>query len=274
MLNIITNIISLFAKIAYGTQSIKIKLELELITTNTVTDSNDEIRRIDFHFDNFQSLEGHNCIEGIYNSLFNNEDFINTFNNRSIVIITSGTQYNPKTSFNYHPNIYLPLGIGTPYIEYFNKVEQFIRNRYDISGYVLNIIPEFKVSVWDISHMRNKTVKTLKGGNGKSHFSTTACTNPSQLTDPEVSVECASFVEELEMEEYLNNLTPEDEQEIDEFLKVRAKERKKEFMDQMKEENPLTDNFIIHFDKDFSDTSEENFSALDLETVKLPQHNE
>ena len=115
MITIITNLISLFTRIAFGTQSIKIKLELELITTNTVTDSNDEIRRMDFHFDNFQSLEGDNTIEGIYNSLFNNEDFINTFTNRSIVIITSGTQYNTKVSFNYHPNVYLPLGVETTY---------------------------------------------------------------------------------------------------------------------------------------------------------------
>lgn len=154
MITIIKNLLSLFTKIAFGTQVNRIDLSMELITTNTVTDSNDEIRRIDFHFDNFQNLEGHNTIEGIYNTLFKNEDFINTFTNRTIVIITSGTQYNPKTSFNYHPNIYLPLGVETPYIDYFNKVEQFIRNRYDISGYVLNIIPEFKVSVWDIIYIR------------------------------------------------------------------------------------------------------------------------
>ena len=272
MLNIITNIISLFAKIAYGTQSIKIKLELELITTNTVTDNNDEIRRMDFHFNNFQSLEGDNTIEGIYNSLFNNEDFINTFTNRSIVIITSGKQYNPDVSFNYHPNVYLPSGIETSYLDYFNKVVGFIKNRYDESGYVLNLIPEFKVSVWDISHMRNKTVKTLKAGNGKSHFSTTACVNSVEMTDPVVVA--SEDWSELEMEDYINNLTEEDYKEMEEDFKARNKERKKEFMDKIKEENPLTDNFILHFDKDFADTSDENFATLDLETVRLPQHND
>ena len=270
MITMLNTIISLFTRIAYGTQSIKLDLNMELITTNTVTDSNDEIRRIDFHFDNYQSLEGHNTIEGIYNSLFSNEVFINTFTNRSIVIITSGKQYNPDVSFNYHPNVYLPLGVETTYTNYFNKVVEFIKNRYDESGYVLNLIPEFKVTVWDISHMRNKTVKTLKAGKGKAHFSTSACVNSLELTDPVV----VSSEEIEEMEDYINNLTEEDEKEITEYFKTRDKERKKEFMDKIKEENPLTDNFILHFDKDFADTSDENFATLDLETVRLPQHND
>lgn len=95
MINIITNLLSLFAKIAFGTQSInRIDLSMELITT--MTDTN--LRCVEFYLENTHLLTGDDITEGIYNTVFKLDSF-KSLGYYKMVIVTGEDE---DATFNVH----------------------------------------------------------------------------------------------------------------------------------------------------------------------------
>ena len=94
MINIINTIISLFTRIAFGTQSIKIDLTMELITT--MTDTN--LRCVEFYLENTHLLTGNDIAEGIYNTIFKLDSF-KSLGNYKMIIVTGEDE---DATFNVH----------------------------------------------------------------------------------------------------------------------------------------------------------------------------
>ena len=227
----------------------RVGLTLEFLTSNTVKNSEGNIRKIDYTFNNISLLDKSNIIEGMYNGLFSQEGFKNTFKNRDIVVISAGKQFNPYVSFNIHPNIYLAKGIKTNLSEFTSLLNDHIQNRYDESGYVNNIISQITISVWDITALRGKTVKGLKA-----------------LAQMESKV---SNLHKTNKKPALPGLPAGVRGLSTQACEVNSK---KDFLSQLKMENPKVKVFITTFDKTFEVSEHENFSTFDLETVKLPNH--
>ena len=154
----LNTIISLFTRIAFGTQSIKIDLTMELITT--MTDTN--LRCVEFYLENTHLLTGNDIAEGIYNTIFKLDSF-KSLGNYKMIIVTGEDE---DATFNVHPNIL--VNNDTSSLQYLNAVEDLIQNRYDVSGYLAEITKYFIVKVWNMDDIRNKTIKTTRNAQGRT----------------------------------------------------------------------------------------------------------
>lgn len=92
----------------------------------------------------------------IFNILKNNESFIN-FGQYKVIII-SAIINGQETSF--HHNIL--INNNTTYQEYFNKVKDYINEIYGEYGYNIDVIPLFKVTVFNMDKIRNQNIKITK----------------------------------------------------------------------------------------------------------------
>ena len=237
MKNVLSYLKSLFTKIAFGTQSIKLDLSMELITTYKDSD----LRCVEFYFENTFLLTGDDIAEGIYNSLFKLELFKSLGDYKMIIVTGKDDQF----TFNVHPNVL--VNNETTYSEYFNSVKDLIQNRYDESGYVSEVTRYFIAKVWNMDDIRNKTIKTTRIARGKTAsavkgvrgFATSACV-----------------------------LNEEVEKPLTDFQKYQ------EWMEQLEVKHPESKDFITHYKYTYADTAEDRFATLDLETVKLPLHND
>jgi hypothetical protein len=89
----------------------------------------------------------------LYTSLMNNDRFINFGFNK--VIITSSVINSSEYSF--HHNILLTN--NTTFDEYYNQVIDYIDTHYDSdNSYGVEVIPSFKVKVWNMENYLNKKI--------------------------------------------------------------------------------------------------------------------
>jgi hypothetical protein len=107
-----------------------------------------------------------NVLREIFYTLKNNEDFINF--GKYKVIIVSAIVEDLETSF--HHNVYIDN--NTTFEDYFDKVKDYIETTYGEYGYNIDIIPTFKIRVFNMDLIKNKNIKITKN----------VITNTTQLT--------------------------------------------------------------------------------------------
>ena len=104
----------------------------------------------------------------IFYTLQNNEDFIN-FGKYKVIIVSAIVDGGfAETSF--HHNVYIDN--NTTFENYLDKVKDYIETTYGEYGYNIDIIPTFKVRVFNMDLIKNKNIKITKN----------ATTNTTQLT--------------------------------------------------------------------------------------------
>lgn len=93
----------------------------------------------------------------------NNQRFLN-FGKHKVIIITAiinGEQ------FSFHHNILITN--NTTFEEYYNLVKDIIVSNYD-EGYPVDVIPLFRVMVWNMDHIRNNKIKLTSKAKSASSF--------------------------------------------------------------------------------------------------------
>jgi hypothetical protein len=103
-------------------------------------------------------------LHGIYTSLMNNDRFINFGFNK--IIIVSVIIHSQEYSF--HHNVL--INNNTTFEDYYNQVAEYIDIHYDSdyvdgSAFGVDIIPGFKVKVWNMDNYLNKKIKITKTSN-------------------------------------------------------------------------------------------------------------
>jgi hypothetical protein len=108
-----------------------------------------------YHYHNSALKSHRDVLFNLYTSLMNNERFINFGFNK--VIITSSIINSAEYSF--HHNVLITN--NTTFDEYYNQVIDYIDLHYDSedNSYGIDIIPAFKVKVWNMDNYLNKKIK-------------------------------------------------------------------------------------------------------------------
>lgn len=63
------------------------------------------------------------------------------------------------TEYSLHHNIL--INNNTTFDQYYKKIENIIVSRYD-EGYDINVIPVFRIKVWNMDNMMNKHIRITK----------------------------------------------------------------------------------------------------------------
>lgn len=115
-------------------------------------EKNDRGRYLSFYLQNTNLLGSKWAIRGIFNTLMNNDAFLN-FGYRKI-ILTTAIIYN--ANFAYHHNMLITNDFT--FEEFYAKVEKLVKTHYE-DGYPVEIIPIFKVRVWNFDISENANIK-------------------------------------------------------------------------------------------------------------------
>jgi hypothetical protein len=116
-------------------------------------------RFLEYHFHNSALKSHRDVLFNIYTSLMNNDRFIKFGENK--VIITSSLIHGSEYSF--HHNVLITN--KTTFDEYYNQVIDYRDSHYDSESddnYGVDIIPAFKIKVWNMDHYLNKNIKINK----------------------------------------------------------------------------------------------------------------
>ena len=105
---------------------------------------------------NSNLLSRTDVLREIFYTLKNNEDFIN-FGKYKVIIISAIVD-GLETSF--HHNVYIDN--NTTFENYFAKVKDYIETTYGEYSYNIDIIPTFKVRVFNMDLIKNKNIKITK----------------------------------------------------------------------------------------------------------------
>jgi len=104
-------------------------------------------------------------LRGIYNTLMNDETFIN-FGKYKVIIVSAIVG---EDEFNYNHNILITN--NTTFEQYYNKVKDILTTHLK-HGYQIDNVQRFKVLVWNMDSLANKnikitssTIKNYKPGN-------------------------------------------------------------------------------------------------------------
>lgn len=157
------NIINILDKLAYFLNKLSNHLNrdsgLQLVTTSFSTTG----RFILFHFTNNHLKSHRDVLYEIYSSLMNNEAFTSFGKNK--VIITTSVINNRE--YNFHPNVLLTN--NTTFAEYFSDVIDHLNLYYDNDHYysddshpLIDVIPSFRVRVWNMDVYLNEDIKINK----------------------------------------------------------------------------------------------------------------
>jgi len=149
IITILNSIINILNRIV--TRLTRKQLGLSKVTLDKIM-FQDKGRYLIYYFNNVELESSEQVLHSIFNILLANERFTK-FGERKI-IITSAIINNSE--FSYHPNVLITN--KTTFEEYYEEVIQYISDNYD-DGYPCNIIPRFKVRVWNMDHLANKTIK-------------------------------------------------------------------------------------------------------------------
>jgi len=124
------------------------------------TTYNDKGRFILFHLSN-SHLESHKSVlRGIFTTLMRNDQFKKFGNNK--VIIVSAIINNEE--FSFHHNVL--INNLTTFSDYYEKVRDTIKTNYE-KGYSTDIIPQFKVRVWNMDEFSNRKIKITRDATTK-----------------------------------------------------------------------------------------------------------
>ena len=130
---------------------------------------NDSGRFLVFILQNNNLYEHNDVIKSIYNTLMNNEKFI-SFGNKKVIITSALID---GSEFNYHQNVL--LSNNTTYLRYYNSVIDSV-NKYFDEGYPVDVIPAFKIRVWNVDNLANRNIKITRNtiSNNKMDIFTSA----------------------------------------------------------------------------------------------------
>ena len=105
---------------------------------------------------NNKLLDNLDVLYPIFNTLINNETFIN-FGYNKIIFITAIIE---EQIFSFHHNVL--INNDTSFENYYNKVKDIIKNHYESEGDSpsnLNNIPCFEIKIWNMDNLTNKNIK-------------------------------------------------------------------------------------------------------------------
>lgn len=91
-------------------------------------------------------------LQAIFNTLKDNEEFLN-FGSKKVIFTTAMIN---DTEFSFHHNVLITN--DTLFIEYYNEVKDKL-NQYYEEGYPVDIIPVFKIRVWNMNMIENTKIK-------------------------------------------------------------------------------------------------------------------
>lgn len=115
---------------------------------------NQSARYLIYHYHNSSFKNHRDVLFNIYTSLMNDERFIDFGFNK--VIITSCVIHSSEYSF--HHNVLITN--KTSFDEYYHQVVDYIDSHYNSEdNYGVDIIPAFKVKVWNMDNYLNKNIK-------------------------------------------------------------------------------------------------------------------
>jgi len=120
-----------------------------------ITEYTKSHRCLSFTFSNNKLKTDKNVFRAIFNTLMSNKEFKDFGENK--IIITSGIYNNNE--FNYHHNV--NINNYTTFEEYYNEVKDIISTNYQ-DGYPVDVIPEFKVKVWNMDKYANRSIKMTR----------------------------------------------------------------------------------------------------------------
>ena len=101
-------------------------------------------RYLEFIIENTRLLPHKKALQGIYNKLMSNQEFLE-FGNKKVIILFS--KFEDGTNITFHPNVF--ISNNTPFEVYFKSIENHIKITYDNTTLYGNIdqISEFKLLV-------------------------------------------------------------------------------------------------------------------------------
>nr|YP_010130264.1 DNA polymerase [Clavaria fumosa]QPZ51166.1 DNA polymerase [Clavaria fumosa] len=105
---------------------------------------------------NNKLLDNLDVLYHIFNTLINNETFIN-FGYNKIIFITAIIE---ESIFSFHHNVL--INNDTSFEIYYNKVKDIIKNHYESEGDSpsnLDNIPCFEIKIWNMDNLMNKNIK-------------------------------------------------------------------------------------------------------------------
>ena len=114
------------------------------------------MRSLKFVIHNNDLLDNHEVLKPIFDTLKNDDRFIN-FGYNKIIIITAIFD---NFIFNFHHNVV--INNDTSFEDYYLKVKDIINSHYDNeeeSAFELDNIPTFVILVWNIDNFKNKHIK-------------------------------------------------------------------------------------------------------------------
>lgn len=104
-------------------------------------------------------------LRGIYNTLMNDETFLN-FGKYKVIIVSAIVD---GDEFNFHHNVLITN--NTTFEQYYNKVKDILATHFN-DGYQIDVVESFKILVWNMDSITNKnikitssTIKNYKPGN-------------------------------------------------------------------------------------------------------------
>ena len=153
MKNIIIGFLNFIIDIA---NKIVKRLTKEVVTNKITMDKiqyHNKGRYLIYYFNNTDlESSSEQVLKYIFTLLMSDDRFKNFGENKTIIT----TAYIDGDDFAYHPNVLITN--KTTFEEYYNYVERFITENYE-DGYPCNVIPRFRVRVWNMDHLANKTIK-------------------------------------------------------------------------------------------------------------------
>lgn len=110
------------------------------------------------------NLKSHReILKSLYYTLIEDSKFKQFGENKIIIVMA----YIYGREYPFHHNIL--INSKTTFEDYYNQVKDSIRRNYD-TGYPVDIIPKFKVLVWNMDEFANKRIKITKNANNITKF--------------------------------------------------------------------------------------------------------
>jgi hypothetical protein len=116
---------------------------------------NDKGRFLTYHLLNDSLKSNKDVLRGIFNTLMNDEIF-RAFGSKKVIIVSGIVD---DSEFAYHHKVLLTN--STNFEDYYKSVKDYIISKYE-DGYATDVVPLFKLLVWNMDHLSNKNIKITK----------------------------------------------------------------------------------------------------------------
>lgn len=164
MKNLILNIIKILASILKYS-SLKLTKTLQKLENNLTLDVDTrsydtEARMMVYRLINSELLDSKIAIRRLYNTLMKDTDFLN-FGKTKAIIVTAVTD---DGECGFHHNVLIEN--DTTFEQYYESIEDRLVTLYE-DGYKIDVIPQFKVRVWNLDHVKNSNIKITRNATTK-----------------------------------------------------------------------------------------------------------